>query len=140
MSPTLIALAAATLSSHSVDIVHNDVSYDVDYRAVVETRSRMLMAGAPSRPHSRQCLVTATVGVERAISGPRGAAALTSVVGPTRTFEKRTHGYCTRTEERGAELARAKSEAISGFLTATAEADRPAALAAIDAARALAVN
>lgn len=142
MTPILIAsaLAAAGVPAHSVDIVHNEVKYDVDYRAVVKTHTRTLMAGAPSRPHSRQCLVTATVAIERAISGPRSAAALTSAVGPTRTFEKRSHGYCTRAEERGAELARAKSDKISGFLAATAEADRPAALAAIEAARTLAVN
>lgn len=142
MSLSLItyALLAASAPAHSVDIHHRGASYDVEYRGAVETKAKTRMVGAPTHPHAVRCHLTATVSVERHISGTGSAQAMSSTITPTKVLENTSYGPCSNTADRLENLVASRSGEISTFLASAAEADRPSALAAIEAAHSLAVN
>jgi hypothetical protein len=142
MSLSLIAhaLLAASAPAHSIDLHHLGASYDVEYRSVVETEAKTRMMGGPARPHAVRCDLTATIFVERHISGAGSGQAIRNTIAPTKVLEKTSYGPCSNTAARLEKLVASRSGEISTFLASAAEADRPSALAAIEAARSLAIN
>lgn len=134
------ALAAASMPAHSTQVRHLGANYDVEYRTVVETSERMHRVAPPSRPHNMRCRITATFSVERHIAKSESAMPMKSMIEPQKVLEKTSYGRCANTEKRVEELVAANEGELASFLARAAEADRPAALAAIEAAHALAAN
>ena len=135
-----LALVTATAPTHSIDIHHSGANHAVEYRGVIETDAKIRRTGAPTRAHSTRCELTATVSVERHIMMGASTPALTSTIAPTKVLEQTAYGPCANAAERLERLVAAHHGKILKFLASAAEADRPSALAAIEAVRSLAVN
>ncbi|MET1754248.1 hypothetical protein ABVV53_02050 [Novosphingobium sp. RD2P27] len=145
---SLLAFAtAATLGAtpvhapvHRVDMDHRGSTYQVDYRAHVETRMRSIGMSAPTRPSNRRCLITADVSVERVIVAGQGGHALKSMLPQDQSFTSSLPGGCQGREAEAARLVQNKAGAIDAHLASAAASDSHAALAAIESAHHFAAN
>lgn len=134
----LAAAAAAPMPSHSVQLDHRGGAYQVDYRAHVETGSRVIGIAPPTRQSTQRCVMTATVTVERTISG--GEHAMAAKLPGTHSFTRQLPGDCLSRDTQLAKLVDDKSASIAAHLAQVAVDDRHHALAAIDAAHHFAAN
>lgn len=147
---SLLAFAAATAATlgatsidapvHRVDMDHRGSTYQVHYRARVETRMRTIGMSAPTRPSNRRCLITANVAVERVIVAAQGGHELKSMLPQDQSFTSSLPGRCQGREAEAARLVESKARAIDAHLASTAASDSRAALAAIDSAHHFAAN
>ncbi|MFC0205475.1 hypothetical protein [Novosphingobium soli] len=135
----LAALAAAVaVPDHTVTVEHRGSSYKVDYRASVKAKARTIGMAAGARPSTQRCLMTAVVSVDRVIAD--GDHKLAAAVPGEKTFTRNLPGHCRGRDGQLAALVAEKSPAIRAHLVEAAAADRPQALAAIEAAHHFAAN
>jgi len=131
---------AASLAEPSVaatQVVHRGQAYDVTYHAHVETRQKSIGMAPPARPSHERCERTVTVVAERRIAAPDGQAALVHRLPATRTWRESVPGACSAANK-AAQSPHAPR--IARFLAETARQDHHLALAAIEAAHALAAR
>jgi hypothetical protein len=137
MAAALADQTPATTTRTHVD--HRGERYAVDYHAVPHVRHKTVGMAAPARPSHERCEETLTVLAERRIHAPNGAATLHHRLPQTRTWRVSTPGPCRATPTADAAMAR-RSAQVAQFLAQAAAQDQPAALAAIEAAHALAAR
>ncbi|MCW1985270.1 hypothetical protein ABIC78_002215 [Novosphingobium sp. 1529] len=137
----IMALATTTAQAlpASTQVVHRGNSYDVTYHAQTQARHKSVGMSAPTRQGSERCERTVTVVAERRIALPGADAALTHRLPGARTWRDSTPGHCRKDANAQAAVAQ-RSAQIAQFLAEAMERDRPDALAAIEAAHALAAR
>lgn len=133
-------MAAAAIAPHVETIEHRGSAYEVHYVSHVETRSRTIGISPPTRQSTKRCMVTMTVSVERRVHPAGGGTPIASRLPARETFRDSTAGACRKNGEHIAAMTDRKAGAIAAHVSRTVSADRPALLAEIDAARALAMN
>lgn len=137
---SLLAIAASAVLAmsgqpdHTVTLDHRGDTYQIAYRPHIETRVRTIGIGVGPRPSPQRCVASALVRVERIIAKPTGDHELKTVLPRTKTFTHYLPGACDKYEGGSQDLLASKAGAIRGHLSQAAAADRPAALATIDAA------
>ncbi|WP_159981863.1 MULTISPECIES: hypothetical protein [unclassified Novosphingobium] len=133
------ATASAAPHAHSVQLDHRGSTYQVDYRAHVETRTRTIGMSPPTRPSSQRCVLTANVSVERVIGGQAGHE-LKAMLPGKESFTRYLPGDCRNRQDQLAKLVEDKSQAIGAHLARAAVDDHQSALAAIETAHHFAAN
>lgn len=133
------ALAAGTPPVHTVDMQHRDGTYRIDYRPHVETRLRTVGMEAGTRPSTQQCVMSATVTVERAITAKQGQE-LKTMLPAKKSFTEQLPGDCRIHSGEADNLLARNETAVRSLLSEVANQDRQAAMAAIDSAHHLAAN
>jgi hypothetical protein len=141
----MLVLIAATLAAaqpiiHQDQVTHEGTAYQVSYRPHVTTEFKTIGMSVGSRQSTEQCRWTARVVLEREIHGATGERLAKRLPGAGRVLEGYRPGRC--------DLSRASVEAMIATrldkerdaVLAMAQADRPAVLADISAAHALALN
>jgi len=133
------ALGMAAQPVHTTELEHRGSTYRVDYRPHVETSFRTIGMAAGTRPSTQRCVVTANVSVERVIGEASGRELKSMLPGQER-FVEQLPGNCRGREDSADKLIAGKSSSLAAHLNRAAAEDRPAALAAIDAAHHFASN
>lgn len=142
----LILVVAAMLGAtqpamHEATLEHRGVAYQLSYRPHVSTQMRTIGQSVGSRPSTERCRWTATVALEREIRRASDGERLTKrVPGDAHVIEGQRPGSCRQVGQAvEAEIA-SRVERAQDAVLAMAQADRPAVIADIDAAHALALN
>ncbi|WP_336973569.1 hypothetical protein [Sphingobium aromaticiconvertens] len=136
MSLTLLAIAAAA-ATHTTHIEHRGASVEAIYSARTDIRMRTVGAHTPNRMDNRRCQWTATVIIERQLSGK---PVLARTLHGDRPLSGSQSGPCTAgTRAIDREIAH-RDDAIQAQLLAVAERDRAPLLAELDAVHNMASN
>lgn len=136
MSLTLLAIAAAAVT-HTTQIDHRGTPVEATYSARTDIQMRTVGAHTPNRMDGRRCQWTATIVVERQLSG---RPVLARTLQGDRPLSGSQSGPCTaETSEIEREVAR-RDDAIRTQLLAVAERDRTPLLAELDAVHNMASN
>lgn len=143
IAPMIVLLsataAAAMPAPHRIAVEHRGAHYDIGYRPAATMTTRTVGMAAGSKPSGERCRWTTTVRVERSIrrAGDTGSA-IATMLPAARTLGGQTPGDCRQVRARVTRASAAQVAKIETHLIETAQADRAAALAAIDAAFSLA--
>ena len=141
-----LIIAAATAAAphpvvHQDQVDHQGARYSISYRPHVETDMRTIGQSVGSRPSTERCLWRATIQLEREIKRSDGGERLVKRVhGEGHEVEGHAQGKCAQNRGQIKDMIAAKVAGAQERVVAMAQADRPAALADIDAAHALALN
>lgn len=129
-----LAASLAGVSATAAQVVHRDATYDVTYHAQTQVRNKPVGMTAGPRMSTARCERTMTIVVERHIQSPGAQVALVHRLPMTHTWRDSTPGACTAQSR----LSPRRTAQVEQLLAQAVRTDRPAALAAIDAAHALA--
>ena len=135
------AIAAQQPVVHQDQVAHQGATYSLSYRPHVETSMRTIGQSVGSRPSTERCLWRANITLNREISRADSSERLVKRVhGDGHQVEGQAPGKCGRDRGHIKDMIAAKVAGAQDHVVAMAQADRPAALADIDAAHALALN
>ena len=130
-----ILVLAAVAAAHAVEIEHGGSRIDAEYHARTEIQTRTIGSYAPNRMDGRRCLWTATVVVDRKLTGH---AALTRTVSDDLRLTGSLPGACrAKGDAVEREVAR-RDDKVKAHVVAVAQQDRAQLLAELDAVRNLA--
>ncbi|SNS60661.1 hypothetical protein SAMN06295912_11051 [Sphingomonas laterariae] len=136
----LMAMAAASAPlSHTVSIDHGGSPLAVTYTAEVKTRMHTVSMVPPTRIGPERCRWTAVVTVERDVQAG-GKSGLNRALPGEKEIRGDRAGNCHAGRKAIGREIEAKTASIQSYLRQVAAEDRPALLADIDTARALALN
>ena len=134
MSVFILALSVLASASHPVSVDHKGGTVNAVYEARVETRMKTVGMAAGTRMGNEACRWEASVAVDRRFGD------LTKAVGGDKRITGQRPGSCKAVGKHVDTDIAARSDEIHGHVRQVAEADRPALLADIEAARGLAMN
>ena len=135
-----VTLAATQPVVHQDQVTHQGTAYKVSYRPHVTTELKTIGMAAGSRQSSERCHWTARVSLDREIHSASGEHLARRVPGAGRMMEGYRPGRCDAARGAIETTIAARLDSERGAVMAMAQADRPAVLADIDAAHALALN
>lgn len=137
MSAIIMAIAASA-ATHSITIDHHGSPVQAVYSAHTDISMRTIGAATPNRTEQRRCLWTASIKVERNLSG---SPALTRTVAHDERLSGSRHGPCNEGKRQAiAQEINRQDKAIRTHLLEVAEQDHPRLLAELEAVRSLASN
>ena len=131
---------AAAPDSHVERLEHNGIGYEVTYRPLVRTMEKTIGAHPGARSTLQRCRAVTEIAIDREVRLPDGSAALSHRLTDMQRITAHHIGPCEQNRHALAKARLRQADAIAAQVRAMAASDRPALLAQIDAARALAVN
>lgn len=132
--------AATPTSVHEVTVDHAGTAFRLVYAPRIEARAKTVGHAIGTRTSTERCRWTIAVQVERRIHSGDSGEPLAKLLPETRDWQGEMPGNCRQHADTIAAAQAMRDEAIRRHVAAVASADRPAAVAEIDAARALALN
>ena len=139
---SIIALALSTAlatASHPVTVDHKGATVQAVYDARVATRMKTVGVATGARMSSQSCRWQANVTVDRRLTAAGGGELVKTVATDKRISGQRP-GSCRQIGSSIEADIAARSDEVRDHVRQVAERDRPALLADVDAARALAMN
>lgn len=137
---TAILAAANPALGHEATLDHGGTSYQVSYEPLVQARTKTVGTSMGTRPSTERCRWTIAVQVERRIGQAGKEQPLSRILPAAHEIEGEAIGSCRQARQSIAAAQRDRHDDIQRYVVNVAAQDRPAVLAEIDAAHALALN